>query len=200
MVVKMLEYMKMEVGVWRSPGPLVHFLGSQEAGQPGRASKELLEEILLWRDHDCKYGPYSATKVTKSWEKIFGLLGSGSTWGQDGDPIMCGIESGRRWFFTTGPFLWHGSSLNKNRTQNLCNFDTRTVSLRHHGFKSSSHWAAHLLIKSFNFVWMMEWGHQIETGAHQNCFFLVVNRECLGHSSHNLRLSSICLKSIITDF
>ena len=57
MVVKMLEYKRMEGGVWRSPGPLVHFLGSQEAGQPGCKNKDLLVAILRWLDHNFKYGP-----------------------------------------------------------------------------------------------------------------------------------------------
>ena len=69
MVVKMLEYKTVEVGVWRSPGPLAHFLGSQEAGQPECRNKDLLVEILLWLDHIFEYGP-----------KKSGLSGGGSTW------------------------------------------------------------------------------------------------------------------------
>ena len=117
MVAKMLENMKMEVGVWRSPGPLVHFLGSQEGGRPGWASKDLLIQILLGRDDNFRYGPCSATEVT-NFETEHGLSGGGQLGGKRG-LIICNIESGVLHIFTTGPFPWQAIPLKskiKNKT------------------------------------------------------------------------------------
>ena len=40
-------------------------LASQEGGQPEWDSKDLLIEILLERDDNFRYGPFSATEATK---------------------------------------------------------------------------------------------------------------------------------------